>query len=94
MPKAKKPAPKDNKQNISEAEAWRMMGEAFTWLMQSMDAEHSGQRKAAIDLAQWLYLNCLTNQQQYDFMTATGWRLDPDDLRPLPVAKSSEPTIK
>jgi hypothetical protein len=50
------------------SDAWRMIGQAFTRLVQSDFVEHAEQRKAALDLA----VTFLTDEQRHDFMVATG----------------------
>jgi hypothetical protein len=44
-------------------------------------------RRQALAVAEWLYLNYLTEDKQQRFMIDTGWELDPamgDEFYPMP----------
>lgn len=59
-----------------EAAAWRVMGDAFVKVLRDQPVDQP-KRGQALKLAEWLYANVLTPDQQHDFMISTGWILDP-----------------
>ena len=75
---------------MTEAAAWRLMGEAFVRLLRSKDDAHAERTKAAWELAAWLHDNFFTEQQQEDFRYRTGETFDPSLLEFPPP----DPSIK
>ncbi len=81
----------------------RLLLDTYAEALRGDAAELRPEQRQALDLAEWLYRNFLTAEQQREFMAKTGWVMDDEPPQASPsspgrrgrpasdAAKSSDP---